>query len=155
MGQISTVFWPVYHVAVRNVFRNRTFETCIKPWFSESVASKMHQLWGSCFFWICWKYNLSVKNGEKNPEKFFCFRDNCVWVCCIKLSLLRREYFWPAVNVLQNSPKILRITKREFSNLLAFKVINKYCKIGVIQISALFDLIYHVACQRVLWNTTF
>ena len=40
--------------------------------------------------------------------------------------------------------------KGTFSNLVAFAVINKYGKSGAIQISALFDPIYHVACGRFL-----
>ena len=54
------------------------------------------------------------KIQKKNWKKVFSFRDNCIWVGWVKLSLLRREYFWPAVNVLKNSPEILPITKREF-----------------------------------------
>ena len=44
---------------------------------------------------------------------------------------------------------------RDFLNLIAFTVIKKYDKSGVIPISALFDPIYHVACRKVLWNATF
>ena len=49
-----------------------------------------------------------------NWEKVFLFRDDCIWIGCGKLSLLTREYLWPAVTVLKNSPKILSITKRDF-----------------------------------------
>ena len=34
-------------------------------------------------------------------------------------------------------------------------MISSYVKSSDIQISALFDPIYHVACQTVLWNATF
>ena len=54
------------------------------------------------------------KCKKKSWEKVFLFRDDCIWICCVKLSLLRREYFWATVNVLKNSPKILPITKRDF-----------------------------------------
>ena len=47
-------------------------------------------------------------------EKFFCFLDNCIRICCVKLSLLRREYLLSAANVLKKRPKILHITKRDF-----------------------------------------
>ena len=57
--------------------------------------------------------------------------------------------------MLKNSPKILSISKRNFSNLIVFTVINESGKSGAIQISALFDPIYYVACRRVLWNATF
>ena len=69
------------------------------------------------FYWKCSKFNLHFKNAEKNSEKVFPFRLNCIWVGAAKLSLLRREYFWPTVNVLKNSPEILRITKRDFFEL--------------------------------------
>ena len=69
------------------------------------------------FFWKCSKFSPHVKNAEKNREKFFNFRNNCIWVGCVKLSLLKRDYFWPAVNMLKNSPKILPITKRHFVNI--------------------------------------
>ena len=98
------------------------------------------------FVWKCSKFYLHFKNAEKNGEEVFPFRDNCIWIGCIKLSLLRREYLWPAFNLL----------KREtFSNLIPCTVINKYGKSGAIQISALFDPIYHIVCRRVLWNATF
>ena len=33
---------------------------------------------------------------KKNPEKVFCFRDNGVWTCCVKLCILRPEYILTA-----------------------------------------------------------
>ena len=51
---------------------------------------------------------------KKNWEKVFPFRDNCISLGSFKLSLLRREYFCPAVNVLKKRPEILAITKRDF-----------------------------------------
>ena len=67
-------------------------------------------------FWKCSKLNLNFENAEKkkNWEKVFAFWDNCIWRCCHKLSLLRREYLSSAVNVLTNSPVILHITERDF-----------------------------------------
>ena len=62
----------------------------------------------------------TLKMQQKNVEKFFCFRDNCNWRCCNKLSLLRKEYLSSAVNVLPNSPKTLHITKRHFFQLNCF-----------------------------------
>ena len=54
------------------------------------------------------------KIQKKIENKVFPFRDKCIWFGCVKLSLLRREYFWPTVNVLKNSREILSITKRDF-----------------------------------------
>ena len=53
----------------------------------------------------------------KNPEKEFCFKDNGVWICCLKVCILRREYVYSAVNVLTNSPNILDLTKADFFQL--------------------------------------
>ena len=106
------------------------------------------------FSWKCSKFYLHFKNGENKSEKVFPFRDNCIWIGCVKLSLLRRECCWPVVNVLKNSPKISQLGET-FSNLIASTVISKYRKSFLIEISALFNPIYHVACRRVLWGATF
>ena len=53
----------------------------------------------------------------KNREKVFCFKDNGVWTCCIKVCMLRWEYVYSAVNVLTNSPNILDLTKAYFFQL--------------------------------------
>ena len=112
--QIATVFEPVYHVACQRIFWNGTFCTYILPRFPEWLISEINQLWGSSFFWKCSKFNVDFENGRKNLEKGFCFWDNCVRICCVKLSLLRREYLSSAVNVLTNSYKALRLTKTDF-----------------------------------------
>ena len=61
------------------------------------------------------------------------------------ITLLRRENFWPVVYVFTKSQKILHITKRDLFNWIAFTVINKYAKGGVVQISTVFWPVYHVA----------
>ena len=85
--------------------------------FSESVTSKIQNLWRSSFYWKCLKFNLDFKNEAKIREKFFCFWDNCVWIGIVKLSLLRTVYFSSAGNVLTSSPKILHVNKRDFFQL--------------------------------------
>ena len=101
------------------------------------------------FFWKCSKHNLDCKNAEKYLESIFRFWDNCIWVGFVKLSLLRSECLQQAVNVLTNSPEIT------FSNSIAFKVINKYGKGTVVQISMLFRPVSHVPCQSVVWSESF
>ena len=56
--------------------------------------------------------------------------------------MLRRESLSAAVNMLTNILKTLYITKRYFSNSIGFKVVNKYGKGGVVQISKVFGLPY-------------
>ena len=43
---------------------------------------------------------------KKNVEKGFSFCDNSIWIGCVNLSVLRREYLPSALNVLKNSLKI-------------------------------------------------
>ena len=54
---------------------------------------------------------------KKKIRKSFLFGDNCVRICCVKLSLLRREYLSSAVNVLTNRYKALHLTKTDFFRL--------------------------------------
>ena len=114
---IGTVFGAVFHGACGRVLWNVTFQTFIQSPFSESVISEIHWLWGSSVFWKCSKFNVDYKNGEKNSEKDFCFWDNSIWIGCVKLSLLRREYLSSAVNVLKNSFKILNSSKIDLFQL--------------------------------------
>ena len=60
------------------------------------------------------KLNVDFRNSEKNWEKVFCFWDNSIWIGCVKLFLLRREYLSSAFNVLANSLKNFHSTKRNF-----------------------------------------
>ena len=53
----------------------------------------------------------------KNPEKVFSFKDNGVWTCLVKVSILRPQYMYSAVNVLTNSPNILDLTEADFFQL--------------------------------------
>ena len=69
------------------------------------------------FFWKYSKLNIDFENTLKNREKVFTFWDNCMWMGCIKLSLLGREHLSTALIVLTNSLKLLHITKRDFLQL--------------------------------------
>ena len=85
--------------------------------FSESVTSKIQNLWGSSFDSKCLKFNVDFKNAAKNWEKVFCFSDNYIWTDIVKLSLLRTGYFSSVANVLTSSPKIWHVNKRDFFQL--------------------------------------
>ena len=115
--QIATVFVPVYHVVYGRVFWSGIFQTFFQSPFSETVIPEIHRLSGSPFSPKCTKFNVELKNAEKYSEKVFCFWDNSLWIGCVKLSLLRREYLSSAVNVLTNSLKILHSTNLDFSQL--------------------------------------
>ena len=43
---------------------------------------------------------------KKSWEKVFHLRENYISIGYGKLSLLRKEYSWPAINMLKNSPEI-------------------------------------------------
>ena len=119
--QIATVFVAVYSVSCQRVLWKRNFQSFIYSPFSENVISEIHRLWGSSFFWKCWKFNVDFKNAEKNWEKTFGFWDISIWIGCIKLSLLKREYLSSAVNMLTNSFEILHSTKKAFCQLSYFR----------------------------------
>ena len=50
------------------------------------------------------KFDVDLKNADKNWGTFFSFWHKCIWIVCIELSQLRREYLSLAVNVLKKSP---------------------------------------------------
>ena len=60
------------------------------------------------------KLIVDFKNEEKNPEKVFTFRDNPIWIRCVKLSLSRRQYLVSSPSVLGKKFEILHKTKRDF-----------------------------------------
>ena len=115
--QIATVFERDYHVACQRVLWNGTFWTNIYPRFLECVIWQINQLWRSSFFRKYLKLHVDFENARKNLEKAFCFWDNFVRIGCVKLSLLRREYWSSAVNVLTNTYKALHLIKTDFFRL--------------------------------------
>ena len=123
--------------------------------FFEPIFPEIHQLWGSPFFGKCLNFHIDFRNTRQNWKKILCFSDNCIWIGCVKFSLLSRECLSLTGNMLTNSLRILCITKRDFFQCNYFHSIDKFCKGGVIQIGTLFRPICHVLCLRVLWNTAF
>ena len=107
------------------------------------------------FFWKCSKFNADSKNVEKNSEKMFYFWDKCIWICCITLSLLLREYLSLAVNVWRKGLKNFHVSKSDFCNAITFTVITQDDKDALIKIESVFRPVYHVACQDVLSNGSF
>ena len=90
----------------------------------------------------CSKFNVDFKTAEENWVKVFCLCYNCIWICCIKLSLLRREYLSSEVNVWTNSLKIFQSVKVTFSNSILFVVIKKYDKGATVMIWTVFEHVY-------------
>ena len=95
------------------------------------------------------------KNAEKKWAKMFSFWDKCVWIVCIELSLLTREYFSSAVNVWTKSFETFHVTKSDFSILTTFTMINQYDKGALIKIEPVFPPVSHVVCQADVSNASF
>ena len=64
------------------------------------------------FFLLCSKFNVDFKT-----EKNLLFSKYLSQIGCVKLSLLRREYWSSAVNVLTNTYKALHLTKTDLFRL--------------------------------------
>ena len=89
------------------------------------------------FFWKCSEFFVDFKNAQKNREQVFCFWDKCIWICCIKLSLLAREYLSPAVNVLTNSLQALHV--RPFPTQLPAQWSMNMVKVLSLRLKQCFD----------------
>ena len=85
----------------------------------------------------------------------FCFWDKCIWIVCIHLSLLLREYVSLAVNVWRKGLKNFDESKSDFSNSITFTVITWAGKSALIKIESVFRTVYHDACREVLSNRSF
>ena len=48
---------------------------------------------------------------------FFASDVSCIWIGCLKLSVLTREYLSSAVNMLGNIFKVFHITEKDFLQL--------------------------------------
>ena len=80
----------------------------------------------------------------------FCFWDKFIWIVCIHLSLLRREYLSSAVTVLRKCLKNFHVSKSDFCNSITFTVIIQDDKGALIKIESLFRPVYHVARRGVV-----
>ena len=82
----------------------------------------------------------------------FCFWDKSIWIVCIHLPLLLREYLSLAVNVLRNGLKNFHVSKSDFCNSITFTVITQDGKSPLIKIELVFWPVFHVASGGVLSN---
>ena len=107
------------------------------------------------FVWKCSKFNADSKNAEKNWEKMFFFWDKSIWIVCIHLSLLLREYLSLSVNVLRKGLKNFHKSRSDFCNSITFTVITQDHKSALIKIDSVFQLVYHVVCRDILSSGEF
>ena len=73
---------------------------------SPSVSFQIYKSYYDHRFFFWFKNKFKFREYRKKFRKRVCVSDNCIWIGCGKLSLLRREYFSSAVNVLINSLNI-------------------------------------------------
>ena len=85
--------------------------------FSESVISKIQNLWQWSFVSKYLKFNIDFKNSGKHWGKKIFLWDNCIWIGIVKLSLLRKGYFSSAANALTSRLKIWHVYNRNFLQL--------------------------------------
>ena len=94
------------------LFRHLSNHVFHSPYGQKYISYEGH------LFLKMFKIDSNFRKCKKKIEKTVF--DKCIWKCCNKLPLLRREYLSSAVNRLTNSPKILHITQRDFFNLNCF-----------------------------------
>ena len=112
--QIWTVFGTVCHVAFwrsseKGFFRYLSNHGFPSPYFGKYISYEGH-----LFYENFQNFIYISKIPKKGWENVFPFRDNYISISYVKLCLLRRQYFWSAVNLLKNSLEILPIIKRDF-----------------------------------------
>ena len=96
----------------------KTLHVTRSNFFQLNYLHNDQQIWSGSFHWKCSNFDVDLKNAHKNWEKVFCFSDRCIWIVCIELSLLRREYL--SVKVLTKRLKTLHVTKSNFFELNYF-----------------------------------
>ena len=98
---------------------------------------------------------MHIRKTKKKIQKKFCFWDKFIWIVCIHLSLLRREYLSSAVTVLRKGLKNFHVSKSVFCYSITFTVITQDDKGALIKIESAFRPVYHVACREVLSSGSF
>ena len=151
------------------------FQQCLLPFTCCFAKNRMKldffEIWLTTFFWVhnvgntatmkvilllkMFKILSSFQNCRNKFRKCFFFWDNCIWIGCLKLSLLRRENLSSAVNMLTNILRLSISLKAIFCKWIDFTVSNKYGKGGVVQISTVFGPPYHVTLRRACETTLF
>ena len=141
---------PVERSSQTGVFRHLSRHVFRGRWFRKYISYEGH-----LFFWKCSKFNTEAKSAQNNSEKIFGFWDKCIWIVCIHLFLLIREYLSSAVNVLRKSLKNFHVSKKDFCNSITFTLITRAGTGALIKIESVFRTVYHVASREVLSNWSF
>ena len=150
---MNSVWSPLACCFSKGPLKGDFLEICLTT-FSDPVISETHELWERSFFGECSNFKIDLNNEEINWENVFSFWDNCIWIKCLNLSLLRREYLSSAFNMFTNIPRSLDISKRHFFRLnylhIDHSIWSRWCGSNLNCVwSGL-----HGASGRVLWNGT-
>ena len=98
---------------------------------------------------------MQIQKTQKKLRKNFFFRDKCIWIVCINLSVLISEYLSQAVTLLTKGLKNFHVPKSDVCNSITFTVITQDDKDALIKIESVFRQVYHVPCWEVLSNGSF
>ena len=96
----------------------RVFLDIIYPRHFHSVTWEIYKLRGPSSLLKCSKINVDFRNGANNSKQVICFLDNCIWIGCGQISLLRRQY-----------SSYSHITTQTFSKSISLRVMNNMIKV--------------------------
>ena len=153
--KIESQFLPVYHVACQEVLSNGRFSeiylstSFVVGNFGDTVAMRL------ICFWKCSKFNVDSKNRKKNQKKCFFFWDKWIWIVCIHLSLLIREYLSLAVNALRKGLKNILCLRRTFATQLPSQWSLKMMKTLSLRLNQCFWLFTMSPVERSSQNGVF
>ena len=102
----SFTILPIEGSSEPGLFRHLSNHIFWTPSFPKYIS------YGDHLFWKCSKFDVDLKNAQKNSQKPFCFSDKCIWIFSLKLALLRREHMSLAVNLLTKGLKGLHVINR-------------------------------------------
>ena len=115
----SKCFVPLTCRLLKGPMKEDFLEIWLRPFFG---VPNFGNTWGMrvILFWKCTMFKLHFKSAVSNWENVLSFWDYCIWIGCLILSLLTREYLLLAVNILKNIFKTFHVTKRDLFQLNCF-----------------------------------
>ena len=152
--RLNQCFCPLTILSLERSSETGVFRHLSKHVFRGRYFRKYIRYEGHLFFEM-FRIYCRFEKRRKKSEKIFCFWDKCIWIVCIHLSLLIREYLSSAVNVLRKALKKIQVSKSDFFNSITFRVITRHDKGALIKIESVFRPVYHVACPDVISNGSF
>ena len=101
----------------------------------QPIISERNHLWSSSFFSKCYKFEVYFRNLKRNWENNFCFGDNCIWIGCVKYSLLPGKNTCHRESISYQTVSIFQILLwKIFWNWSSLRLIKKYDKTTAVKI---------------------